>query len=461
MSALARLLRFWFTFESRVSRRDYLIHGLALAALKYAVDAAVIYAATERFWMPLDYLRSAPFLLSPNLSNPQRYFASWLVLWTLPFLWIGVSMTIRRLLDAGWSAWWALLFFVPLMNYGLMLTLALIPSSPVAPAAHEIPDPHGNRLPSALLSMAIGALTGLAMMFISIKWIQSYGLALFMGAPFCIGVVTAFVLCRRYPATVVETYEVVAMTILIMAGAAFLIGFEGIICLLMAAPLGVALALMGAAIGRYLARRGESYMRGAVLIGVLFPLSALQEAESPEPWLREVRTSVVVDAEPMAVWNEVIAFSPIPEPTALLFRLGLAYPLRAEIVGAGVGAIRYCVFSTGAFVEPITAWEPGKRLSFDVIESPPPLRELTFYNVAPPHLDGYLQPRRGEFRLIALPDGRTRLEGSTWYVQRLRPEGYWVLYSDYIIGAIHRRVLEHIRDAFPRKLGERETGSLF
>jgi hypothetical protein len=103
------------------------------------------------------------------------------------------------------------------------------------------------------------------------------------------------------------------------------------------------------------------------------------------------------------------------------------------------------VFSTGAFVEPITAWEPGERLSFDVVESPPPLEELSLWRIAPPHLTGYLEPVRGEFRLIRLPGGATRLEGSTWYEQRLRPEGYWVLFSDLVIRRIHVRVLEHIR----------------
>jgi hypothetical protein len=111
-----------------------------------------------------------------------------------------------------------------------------------------------------------------------------------------------------------------------------------------------------------------------------------------------------------------------------------------------VGAVRYCVFSTGAFVEPITLWEPGRRLAFDVASSPVPLRELTpFPNVSPPHRDGFLQSRRGEFRLVALPDGRTRLEGSTWYTLRMGPEGYWQMFGDYIIHQVHLRVLEHIR----------------
>lgn len=145
------------------------------------------------------------------------------------------------------------------------------------------------------------------------------------------------------------------------------------------------------------------------------PLGAVLEPSSTAGRvLHEARSSVVIEAPPDAVWAHVVAFRPIPEPSEVAFRLGIAYPRYARIEGAGVGAVRYCVFSTGAFVEPITRWEPGRRLAFDVAKSPPPLRELTpFAGIAPPHLDGYLRSTRGEFRLVPLADGRTRLEGST------------------------------------------------
>ena len=38
-------------------------------------------------------------------------------------------------------------------------------------------------------------------------------------------------------------------------------------------------------------------------------------------------------------------------------RAGLAYPMRARIEGSGPGAVRYCEFSTGPFVEPIVTWD--------------------------------------------------------------------------------------------------------
>lgn len=65
--------------------------------------------------------------------------------------------------------------------------------------------------------------------------------------------------------------------------------------------------------------------------------------------------------------------SEIPPPVEWIFRAGIAYPIRAEMRGSGSGAERYCVFSTGAFVEPIQAWdEPPPPQIFRDLESPAP-----------------------------------------------------------------------------------------
>src|SRR4029450_2911510 len=87
----------------------------------------------------------------------------------------------------------------------------------------------------------------------------------------------------------------------------------------------------------------------------------------------EVRTGIEIKAPADLVWPHVIAFDPIEEPREMVFRTGVAYPQYARIDGRGVGATRYCVFSTGAFVEPVTHWEVSRRLSFDVVSSPAPL----------------------------------------------------------------------------------------
>jgi len=131
----------------------------------------------------------------------------------------------------------------------------------------------------------------------------------------------------------------------------------------------------------------------------------------PQPGIFEVKSTIEISAPPEKVWQKVVAFSEIPPPQEMLFRAGLAYPIRAEISGHGVGAVRHCIFSTGPFTEPIEVWDEPRLLRFGVTANPAPLNELSPYgNIQPPHLHGYFVSKQGQFLLRALPGGRTRLE---------------------------------------------------
>jgi hypothetical protein len=111
-----------------------------------------------------------------------------------------------------------------------------------------------------------------------------------------------------------------------------------------------------------------------------------------------------------------------------------------------VGAVRHCIFNTGEFIEPIEVWNEPHLLRFSVAHQPEPMEELSPYpHIKTPHLHGYLQSHEGELRLTALPDGKTLLEGTTWYTDRIWPSQYWQLWSDMIIHHIHLRVLNHIK----------------
>jgi hypothetical protein len=228
------------------------------------------------------------------------------------------------------------------------------------------------------------------------------------------------------------------------------VAMEGLICILMAAPFSIVLSTIGGMIGysiqdRYWGTRQRPAMLSIVLL--LVPASfGIEHAAALRAPEFVVRTAIEINASPEKVWNQVVAFAEIPPPKELLFRAGIAYPIRAEISGRGVGAVRHCVFSTGPFVEPIEVWDEPRLLQFGVTANPAPLNELSPYgNIQPPHLHGYFVSEKGQFLLTALPGGRTRLEGTTWYHDTIWPAAYWRLWSDYIIHRIHLRVLEHIR----------------
>ena len=68
---------------------------------------------------------------------------------------------------------------------------------------------------------------------------------------------------------------------------------------------------------------------------------------------------------------------------------GLAYPIRSELRGEGVGVERIGIFSTGASRERVTQWVPGRTLRFSVITQPPAMEEMSPYRrVHAPHVAG-------------------------------------------------------------------------
>jgi hypothetical protein len=70
-----------------------------------------------------------------------------------------------------------------------------------------------------------------------------------------------------------------------------------------------------------------------VMMLVPFGVMSAEKARPAEPPRISIQTSIQIDAPPMKVWKNLIAFPDIEEPPASLFRLGLSYPIRARITG--------------------------------------------------------------------------------------------------------------------------------
>lgn len=446
-----------------LGRARYLALGVSLFGLKFALDWTV----ARRFgrpWSPLSYLvwPDRESVLVFELSDADRQFGFTLLALALPFIWIGVTLTLKRLRDAHLPLALVLLFFVPLVNVMVLLGLCLVPSRPSVPSdlADAEPAPEarpairpaagGGRLVSFWLASLVSAAVTVTYVYFSATLLRSYGFGVFVAAPFALGFMAAMIHGLPRRRSMKECCSV-ALTALGLAGvAALALAFEGLICVAMAAPIALVLAVLGAMVGYVVqSRPWASETAPTLMMGLLVVMPSLMTAESfggRKPAVREVRTEVLVNAPAERVWGYVVAFPPLAEPSDFLFRTGVAYPIRAEIHGRGVGAVRHCVFSTGAFVEPIEAWDEPRLLAFRVTDRPPPMNELSPFDVHPPHLDDFLVSRRGQFRLERLADGRTRLEGTTWYTNRMWPAAYWGLWSDAIIHRIHGRVLDHVRD---------------
>ncbi len=443
---MRRTLRLWFGFSDLVDRRTYVRSGAGLMLFKYAVDAAVVAAYSGRFWTPLQYVSSVTLLREQALTRLPSAALLGLALWTLPFLWIGFGMSVRRAADAGHSAWWALLFFLPVLNYVLMAVLSLLPSTPGPAWRSGVPVPViSDRLRSGLLGVAAALAITIPTVLIGVYFKRSYSAGLFLGTPFTTGYISAHVFNYRRPRTLGQTIEVVLVALGLAAAVMFFFAAEGAFCLALAFPLAAMFGIVGGIFGRAIAIRGADPPMSTGVAALFAPLLVLTSPRVPAP-PHDIVTVVEIDAPPTVVWRQVVRVPELPPPDEWLFQIGVAAPVRARIVGTGVGATRYCDFTTGSFVEPITAWEEPRLLGFDIATQAPPMREWSPYrDVNPPHLDGYFRATHGEFRLIFLPGNRTRLEGRTRYVVDMFPQSYWTIPANRIVGTIHARVLRHIK----------------
>jgi uncharacterized membrane protein YhaH (DUF805 family) len=447
-------LRLWFLLRDPVGRREYAISGFGLMAVKYLVECAVVWALTGLFYTPLDFLN--PFISARERfaqGAPEWFGLAW-VLWTLPFLWIALSMSVRRAVDAGISPWHGLWMLVPLMNIPAMLVLACLPSAARPEQEATKARPHAQRRAddvtasvwSVIGGIAIGALYASVMIQASIYVFENYGAALFFGTPMVTGTAASYLANLRASRGWGVTLGVAIAAVFFSSVGLLLFAVEGAICLVMAAPIMLPLAVLGAPLGKFLADRRRRNVQGLIGCLVVVPFLAAVESRLPSSNEFVVASTIEIDASPADVWRQVITFPEIAERPDWFFQLGISCPIGARITGEGVGATRECIFTTGTFIEPITAWEAPRRLAFDVREQPAPMFELTPYrHIHPPHLDTAFRSTRGEFELVELPGGRTQLTGRTWYTLDIRPLAYWTIWTDWIVHRIHHRVLRHIK----------------
>lgn len=442
---MRNLFRKLWHLEGTIDGRTYAIGGVIGFILKYLVDYSVARFGFHYHWKPIYYWNLVAFHGHRQPGEFAMYGT--LIILSLPFLWFGMTMTLLRLRDVGKSAGWAALFFFPVVNAVMFAVLSFMEPRPLEPRSER-----QIAIESGIVAVIAAVALGVATMALSTSILATYGVGLFVAIPFCTGYLAA-VLHRKRSGTTSkkQAFAVATFSMLILGGFLVAVAWEGFFCLAMALPIAIIVALLGAYCGYAIHSDNPQppVPSNVATYGIVFLLPLVIGGEAAlhrEAPTYEVSSSIVINAPPEVVWNNVVTFSEITERPEWYFRGGIAYPLRARIVGRGAGAVRYCEFTTGPFIEPITVWDEPRLLRFSVSQNPAPMFELSPYDaVDAPHLHGYFVSHQGQFRLEPLAGGRTRVTGTTWYQHHLWPAAYWRVWSDAIIHRIHMRVLRHIR----------------
>jgi hypothetical protein len=252
----------------------------------------------------------------------------------------------------------------------------------------------------AFIAVGLTAIFCWAFAYLATNVFEDYAWGLFIWLPLVLGATSTLLYGYNNTTRRSKLFGISMWTLFVFCLGLLTFAWEGIICLAMAFPIGVFFTWVGHWIGYEIlkSKMGNTSATITLLFLSVPSLMAFENVHSDKEDIRSVITSIEINASPEKVWENVIAFPQLNEPTEFIFKTGIAYPINATINGKGLGAVRFCNFSTGSFVEPITVWDEPRLLKFSVDEQPEPMKELSIYDIHPNHLHGYWVSKQGQFK---------------------------------------------------------------
>ena len=301
-------------------------------------------------------------------------------------------------------------------------------------------------LQASLVGTGIGFAYGLLARFIADN--ASFGgffmvmsLAFFLIVPFVLGVLTV-----RQVENPSRMFRVFApwlpMTLVVLA--AYVLGWEGMICAVMALPLLLLIASAGGMMTY--ADQVRSSRTLPILLVLPYLLAPLEKRVAEPDWFGETVTSIDIAAPPSTVWPliaSVDSIRPEEQQPALYLALGFPKPISATLSRPGVGGIRSARFEHGlTFTETVTEWVPERRLSFTIranTESVPPTALDAHVTVGGPHFD--VMTGTYELHPIAGGEGtRLVLRSTHRLTTRVNP------YAEWWVGRVMTSIQRHISE---------------
>src|SRR5690349_8706171 len=185
-----------------LEREPYFFWGVLLAAVKFNLDRLIGVVWLGQHWTLFDRETWALYLWQSPLKEAQQSYFLTLLLVSLPFLWAGTVLTLRRLRALGWRPFWVLLFFVPVAKFLFFAVLCCLSSRD---KGRTQPDTEGywdrlldRVLPRGTIGSAAVAVLATAVLALAAAWLgtsvfRDYGWTIFVGLPFAMGFLSALI----------------------------------------------------------------------------------------------------------------------------------------------------------------------------------------------------------------------------------------------------------------------------
>jgi len=285
----------------------------------------------------------------------------------------------------------------------------------------------------------------------SVLPVISIGFLFFL--PFAMGFVSVFLVERRQRQAVWVWLVLPLFPIAGSIAASMAALWEGLICVVMFAPIGIGLAVVGGLaaglVVRYAASRSAGNVSLACVMVLPLVIAPWEQRIVFQPQIRQVESAIDIAAPPEVVWRNIERVPRIsPEELAPSWsrRIGFPSPVEATLSYEGAGGVRHATFEGGVlFIETVDVWEPPHRLSFSIRAQTDQIPNTTLdehVTIGGPYFDVL----RGEYALEPLSDGSTRLHLSSRHRVSTDLNWYAHLWTDAIMADIQRTILQVIRN---------------
>lgn len=311
--------------------------------------------------------------------------------------------------------------------------------------------------------LLVGVLYGL-LLRILFDWklvhgfLQIVSTAFLIVAPFCVGALAVFMIRHEQQIPLGRAVRVATRSMLLFLVAMHVLFLEGIICLVLVAPVFMVAAMIGGAVARWFIHRNLT-SRGTVSAFAILPLliAPLEGTLAPVQSEQVVVDAIRIAAPPEVVFDQLAQVRDIrPEELGFSFvhLIGLPKPLAADMQGNGAGAVRVSHWEKNVrFEEVITTWNRPYAMHYRFHIPPGSIpRDALDRHV---EMGGeYFTVIDGGYDLVPSGDGGTILSLRTRFANRSQLKLYGNLWGKMVLHDFHQSILGLMRSRAERALEE-------
>jgi len=292
------------SFRGKISQRPYALWSCTIFLSQHLLVLVAFKLLNQP--LRLDWMFAlAPLRSALALTRMSSFILIVALAYLLAVTWTLAVLAFRRAADADIPEWIAVFVIPPIVQIPVMIALGARPSraaSEPAPVTEAV-VPNGVWLP-AVQGMLAGMALTLASAAVGALFFGAYGYGMFIASPFVVGASAGYLANRNGDIGILRTEQLAAAATALGGVALVVAALEGIVCIVMASPLVLAVALMGGMFGRDVAVSSRRSAHQTLLSVTLLPLVfSVDTVTSVTPF--DTIETIVIDAPALVVWNAI------------------------------------------------------------------------------------------------------------------------------------------------------------